>query len=82
MRKVGDEMTLKEFAQKYDVPYHIVYEASYKVPAISTMRKDREYPEKELFLEVRRVVTNRISRHRDLTRKQAEILDHLRGICP
>jgi hypothetical protein len=75
-------MTLKEFAQKYDVPYHVVYEASYKVPAISTMRKDREYPEKELFLEVRRVVTNRISRHRDLARKQAEILDHLRGRCP
>ena len=75
-------MTLKEFAKKYDIPYHIVYEASYKVPVISTLQRDREYPEKALFVEVRRVVKNRISRHRDLAMKQEEILDHLRGICP
>lgn len=75
-------MTLKEFALKYNVPYHVVYEASYKVPTVSTMRKDREYPEKELFLQVRRLVNARLKHHRELAGKQAEILDKLRGICP
>lgn len=75
-------LTLKEFSRKYQVPYHIVYEASYKVHAISTMQKDREYPEKELFTEVRSVLSGRMRHHRDLARKQAEILDKLRGICP
>ena len=75
-------MTLKEFSRKYQVPYHIVYEASYKVPAISTMRKDREFPEKQLFVEVMSAVNNKIRKHRDMAHKQAEILDRLRGKCP
>jgi hypothetical protein len=46
------------------------------------MRKDREYPERELFTEVRSVVNGRMQHHRDLARKQAEILDKLRGMYP
>ena len=41
-------MTLKGYAQKYKVPYHIVYESSYKVQPISTWIRDRDYPENEL----------------------------------
>ena len=81
-RKVGDGMTLKEFAQKYDVSYHIVYEASYKVPSMLTMKKDREYPEKELFAEVKNVLKTKAKRHRELALRQAEMLEHLRGRCP
>ena len=75
-------MTIREFADKYDIPYHIVYESTYKVQTVSTMRKDREYPEKELFTEVRSLVNERLKYHRELAGKQAEILDKLRGRCP
>ena len=59
-------MTLKEFAQKYDVPYHVVYEASYKVPAISTMMRDRDFPEDELFDATSDLIEERINRHAKL----------------
>lgn len=75
-------MTLKEFANKYQIPYNVVYEASYKVQPISTVRRDRDFPEKQLFIETRCVIKNKIDRHRDIARKQAEMLDRLRGICP
>lgn len=42
-------MTIKGFADKYNIPYHTAYQASYGVKPVSTMMKDREYPEKELF---------------------------------
>ena len=56
-------MTIKEFAEKYHVPYHIVYEATYKVQAISTMRRDREYPEGELFEATSDLIEDRANKH-------------------
>lgn len=75
-------MTLREFSDKYKIPYHIVYEASYKVPVVSTLRKDREYPERPLYREVENIVNERINRHRDLLKKQEEIMDKLRSVHP
>ena len=66
-RKDGEQtVTIKEFANKYGVPYNIVYEATYKVPCYSTMRKEREYSEDALFEEVDRLLTARMDRHRKL----------------
>lgn len=59
-------MTIKEFADKYGVAYNIVYEATYKVPCYSTMRKDREYSEEKLFKEVDALLTARMEKHRKL----------------
>lgn len=82
-RKERDpEVTLKEFSKKYDVPYSVVYESSYRVHVESTMRRDREFPERELFAEVRRLLINRIEKHRAIVGKQEEILNRLRGVHP
>lgn len=62
-------MTIQEFADKYGVSYNIVYEATYKVPCYSTMRKDREYSEEKLFKEVETLLTARMDRHRKLLSK-------------
>lgn len=59
-------MTIREFADKYNVPYHIIYEATYNVTAISTMRKDREYPEDELFNAASDLIEERINKHTKL----------------
>ena len=59
-------MTIREFSDKYSVPYNLVYEATYKVPCYSTMRKDREYAEDALFDEVDRLLTLRMDKHRKL----------------
>ena len=59
-------MTIREFADKYHVPYHIVYEATYKVQAISTMRRDREYIEKELFDATSDLIEDRANKHAKL----------------
>lgn len=70
-------MTIKGFSEKYNVPYHIVYEATYKVPAVSTMQKDREYPEDDMHREVRSIVNSRLSFHMEKARKLSVILNSL-----
>jgi len=75
-------MTIVEFSNKYDVPYHIVYEATYKVPAVSTMQKDREYPEDDLYREVRNIMNTRLGAHLDKARKLAVFLNNLEGREP
>ena len=64
MRKVGDGMTIREFSDKYGIPYGIAYEATYKVPSYSTLQKDREYPEDQMFAEAERIISARMKKHR------------------
>ena len=70
-------MTLKEFSRKYNVPYHIVYEASYAVHPISTDRYDREYPEEGIRKEVANRLKASIERHEMMAAKQRDILKNL-----
>ena len=61
-------MTLKEFAEKYKVPYHIVYESSYMVQPVGTMQRDRDFPEDDLFDAVDKILNKRMKRHTALLR--------------
>ena len=80
-RKVGEvRMTLQEFSDKYHVPYHIVYEASYKVPAISTDIRDRDFPEDQLFNETDRIIQERVDRHARLMIKANRIFINLHSV--
>ena len=54
-------MTIKEFSDKYDVPYYLAYEASYKVRPV---RRDKDFPEDELFAETKSLIHRRYERHR------------------
>lgn len=44
-------MTIKEFSDKYRIPYNIAYKASYVVKPAETFRCDKEYDEQELRTE-------------------------------
>ena len=73
-------MTLKEFSKQYGIPYHIVYEASYKVQPISTDLRDREWPEHDLLIETHGLVCDRIKFHREMLDKNIEIKERLEGV--
>ena len=73
-------MTLKEFSNKYQVPYATVYEASYKVHPLTKDQKDREWPEKELLTETHRLVCKRIKFHRAAMDKNITIKERLEGV--
>ena len=55
-------MTIKEFSDKYDIPYHIVYDATLGVKPLASVYHNREYVEDELFSNVTAVIRQRIER--------------------
>ena len=59
-------MTIKEFANKYGIPYHVAYEATYRVKPISTMMRDRDFPEDELFDATSDLIEDRANKHAKL----------------
>jgi len=42
-------VTIKAFAEKYKITYCQAYELSYGVEPVSTMVRDKDFPEEELF---------------------------------
>lgn len=73
-------MTLREFAEKYDVPYNVAYNATYKVKSYSSMMHDKEYPEDELLKESIRRTEEIIEYHRSNLEKNTQILAKLKRI--
>lgn len=72
-------MTINEFSAKYGIPYHLVYEASYRVNPVEPDIRDRDYPEDILFSETHRIVTARIKKHRAHLDKLSGMMDRLTG---
>lgn len=60
-------MTLKDFSRKYDIPYGVVYAASYKVQPVCGDVYEREYPEKELRAALYESVCSKINYYQDKT---------------
>ena len=61
-------MTLKEFSKKYEVKYGVVYAASYLVKPISTMQRDRDFPEEELYRQVTKELHRRAVKYTELAK--------------
>ena len=62
-------MTIKEFAEKYKIPYNVAYNATYNVKPRTTWMHDRDYPEDEMKAELIGILTDREERlRRNLTR--------------
>ena len=54
-------MTIKEFAAKYCIPYHVAYKASFTVKPIATIFRDRDFKEDELYRETRKYIRRRLT---------------------
>lgn len=74
-------ITMREFAQKYNVPYQLVYNAHWDCPCYNkTMRRhNMEFDEHELFEAVLGIVKANIRRYHDKADEQVKYLDNLRG---
>ena len=64
-------MKVREFSEKYNQPYSLVYEASFETPSRKNLRKT-DIPEKELFDAVKAVLDRRINMHLDQVRINQE----------
>ena len=60
-------MTLKAFAEKYNVSYTLVIEASATVDHVATMERDCDYAEKDLY----NAVLDRLESKRDTAMAKA-----------
>lgn len=70
-------MTCKEFADKYNIPYHIAYAATYKVKPVSSMIRDRDYPEDDMREAVIRMLEQRIIKNKAILEEQRKALSGL-----
>lgn len=75
-------MTIKEIGEKYEVPYNTVYLATYGIKPIDPMKsKDRQYPEDKVVKNLKRVIQERIEKHREKACELQEMLDHVNEIA-
>ena len=58
-------MTVKEFSEKYEIPYRIVFDASYFLPYTIRNNKEKDYDLYVLKEAVYKKVVGVISRYRD-----------------
>ena len=73
-------MTLKEFSDKYCVDYNTVFKASCNVKPVSTLQRDKDFPEEELYKQVNKELNNRIFIHLEYVGKYNSIKDNMRRI--
>ena len=72
-------MTIKEFAVKYTIPYHVAYKASFRVKPIATMQRDRDYDEDALYEETIRYTKRRLREIKELYCQYVDSLKKLRN---
>lgn len=70
-------MTLKDFAEKYDIDYHTVYNASWRAKPKTQSLKFKEYDENDLKNAVRKDLTERMNRFQDGVDRTKEIMKKL-----
>ena len=71
------EMTIKEFAVKYTLPYHVAYKASFHVKPVESIVRDRDYDEKELCNEIIRYCKRRL---REIKAQYEQYADSIRSL--
>ena len=58
-------MTIKEFSQKYEIPYYIAYNATVGLKPVASILRDKDFVEAELYRNVNRMLNDRADRKAD-----------------
>lgn len=58
-------MTIKEFSEKYEIPYYIAYNATVGLKPVASILRDKDFIEAELFRNVDRMLNDRADRKAD-----------------
>lgn len=74
-------MTIKEFAEKYMLPYKLAYEASYKVNPVESDIRLKDFPESDLLAEAKRLVNTRIDAHQTSLDRLIIARDRMEGVA-
>jgi len=72
-------MTIKEFAAKYTIPYHLAYKASFRVHPVASMARDRDFDEKELHTEAVAYIKKRLRDTRNQYQMYADAFTNLKA---
>ena len=72
-------MTIKEFARKYDIPYHIAYNATVGLKPTASIWRDKDFVESELFKRVSDILNDRADRKADELSRIERMLARMRG---
>jgi len=71
-------MTMKEFARKYDIPYPVVYKASFRVHPVSSVKREKDYPEEDLLRETERFANQRIKECKRYISEYQDVIDKIK----
>ena len=73
-------MKVNEFADKYDVPYQIVYNSTWLMKPDFLTRANRQYNEDALKEAVAEFLGQRMKRHQAALEKDQRILDRMNAV--
>ena len=79
-------MTNNEFSEKYNIPYHIVYQASLVICPPTDIVRDPDCPEQEMYKVVWDILHKRFSKHAKQANDTKQLLIYMKetrnnGIC-
>ena len=70
-------MTIKAFAEKYDIPYSLAYEASYDVRPTLRREGNKDFDEQEMKIALRMTIGRKVAKNSDqvikLIKRNAEL---------
>ena len=70
-------MTIKAFAEKYDIPYNLAYEASYDVKPTLCREGNKDFDEQEMKNALRSTIRRKVAKNSDqvmkLIKRNAEL---------
>lgn len=67
-------MKVKDFAEKYGVPYQVAYASTWLMKPDFRMRRDRQYDEQAMKDAVTELLSQRIKRHQSEVERNKKIL--------
>ena len=72
-----NKKTIKEIAEKYNIPYHIVYQTTYGVDHSDYFGRGREYNEQQIVGNLKALIEDRI---RKRAREIADLQEMLKNV--
>jgi len=73
-------MKVKDFAEKYGVPYQVAYASTWLMKPDFRMRRDRQYDEQAMKDAVTELLSQRIKRHQSEVEKNQRLLERLNAV--
>ena len=71
-------MTIKEIADKYQLPYHLVYESTVGVDYTRDGWSNKDFPEQEVIHNVKAILRQRIEKRQQYVDEGTRMLNYIK----